>query len=182
MGAMAVGNGEFAFNFDVTGVQSFPEYYEKTMPVGILSTWGWHSFPNPNGFTLEKFGFTAIKKHDREFVYPASSTSDPPPDAACLRGNPHRFGLGRIGLVIARADGSKASIEDLKNLDQRLDLWGGVATSSFEVDGAAVRVRTVVHPQRDEVAVSVESPLLASGRIKVRLAFPVRVRLVRSRL
>jgi len=25
MGAMAVGNGEFAFNFDVTGAQSFPE-------------------------------------------------------------------------------------------------------------------------------------------------------------
>jgi len=49
MGAMAVGNGEFAFNFDVTGAQSFPEYYEKTMPVGILSTWGWHSFPNPMG-------------------------------------------------------------------------------------------------------------------------------------
>ena len=171
-GAMAVGNGEFAFNFDVTGMQSFPEYYEKTMPIGILSDWGWHSFPNPNGFTLDSFKFTSIRKHDREFVYPASSTSDPPPDAAYLRGNPHRFGLGRIGLEIARAGGSKASIQDLKNLDQRLDLWGGVATSSFEVDGAAVRVRTVAHPQRDEVAVSVESPLLASGRIKVRLAFP----------
>ena len=39
-GAMAVGNGEFAFNFDVTGLQSFPEYYEKTMPIGILSNWG----------------------------------------------------------------------------------------------------------------------------------------------
>src|ERR1022692_2810215 len=58
MGVMAVGNGEFAFNFDVTGTQSFPEYYEKTMPVGILSTWGWHSFPNINGFTLDRFGFT----------------------------------------------------------------------------------------------------------------------------
>src|SRR5665213_3013379 len=50
-GAMAVGNGEFAFNFDVTGLQSFPEYYAKTMPIGILSDWGWHSFPNPNGYT-----------------------------------------------------------------------------------------------------------------------------------
>jgi hypothetical protein len=171
-GAMAVGNGEFAFNFDVTGMQSFPEYYEKTMPIGILSDWGWHSFPNPNGFTLDKFKFTAVKKHDREFVYPASSTSQPAPDAAYLRANPHRFGLGRIGLEIARADGSKASIQDLKNLEQRLDLWGGVATSSFEVDGAAVRVRTVAHPRRDEVAVTVESSLLASGRIKIRLAFP----------
>src|ERR1035438_1097558 len=76
-GSMAVGNGEFAFNFDVTGTQSFPEYYEKTMPVGILSTWGWHSFPNINGFTLDRFGFTSVKKYDREFVYPAASTSHP---------------------------------------------------------------------------------------------------------
>src|SRR5208282_2424778 len=63
MGAMAVGNGGFAFNVDVTGLQSFPEYYEKTMPIGILSEWGWHSFPNPNGYTLDKFQFATIKKH-----------------------------------------------------------------------------------------------------------------------
>jgi hypothetical protein len=57
-GAMAVGNGDFAFNFDVTGLQTFPEYYEKTMPIGILSDWGWHSFPNPNGYTLDNFKMT----------------------------------------------------------------------------------------------------------------------------
>src|SRR5208283_5968217 len=60
MGAMAVGNGEFAFNFDVTGAQSFPEYYERSMPVGILSTWGWHSFPNPKGYTLDGFKMETI--------------------------------------------------------------------------------------------------------------------------
>jgi hypothetical protein len=167
MGAMAVGNGEFAFNFDVTGAQSFPEYYEKTMPVGILSNWAWHSFPNPQDFTLDKFAFTSVRKHDREFVYPAASTSHPPPDAAWLRGNPHRFGLGRIGLEFEHA-----SIADLKHIDQRLDLWGGIADSSFELDGAPVHVRTVVHPQRDEVALTVESPLIQSGRLKIRIDFP----------
>ena len=79
MGALAVGNGEFAFNVDVTGLQSFPEYYEKTMPIGILSDWGWHSFPNPNGYSLDKFKFTTIKKHDREFVYPDTNANHPPP-------------------------------------------------------------------------------------------------------
>src|SRR5471032_726152 len=64
MGAMAVGNGEFAFNFDVTGLQSFPAYYEKTMPIGILSTWGWHSFPNPNGYSLASFKMRTIRKYD----------------------------------------------------------------------------------------------------------------------
>lgn len=173
MGAMAVGNGEFAFNFDVTGLQSFPEYYAKTMPVGILSTWGWHNFPNPEGYTLEKFKMQTVKKYDREFVFPASSTGkDAPPDATYLRENENRFGLGRIGLEMTRADGSKVAIGDLKKIDQRLDLWGGTLTSSFEVDGVAVRVETAAHPERDEVGVRIESALIGEGRLKVRLAFP----------
>jgi len=172
MGAMAVGNGKFAFNFDVTGLQSFPEYYEKTMPLGILSDWGWHSFPNPAGYTLDKFKMEAIKKNDREFIYPASGTSNPPPDAAYLRGNEHKFGLGRIGLELAKADGTKAAITDLKNIEQKLDLWSGILTSTFEVEGVPVRVQTAAHPQRDEVGVVIESPLLVSGRLKVRIAFP----------
>src|SRR5262249_25936110 len=183
-GAMAVGNGEFAFNFDVTGLQSFPEFYEKTMPVGILSNWGWHSFPNPEAYTLEKFKFTTIKREhphpgplpegegEREFSYPASSTSRPPPDAAYLRGNPHRFGLGQIGLVMTKADGSKVVIGDLKKIEEKLDLWTGIATSSFEVEGVPVRVETAVHAKRDEVGVRIESPLIASGRLTVRIAFP----------
>ena len=172
MGAMAVGNGEFAFNFDVTGLQSFPEYYEKSMPIGILSDWGWHSFPNPNGYTLDKFKMQVVKKNDRQFVFPAASTSTPPPDAAYLRANQNRFGLGRIGLEMTHADGSKVAITDLKNIDEKLDIWAGILTSSFEVDGTPVHVETVVHPDRDEVAVRIESALIASGRLKVRIAFP----------
>ena len=172
MGALAVGNGGFAFNVDVTGLQSFPEFYQKTMPIGILSDWGWHSFPNPNGYSLDKFAFATISKHDREFVYPGSVTSDPPPDAGYLRSNPHRFGLGQIGLEMAKADGSKVVIEDLKNQEQKLDLWGGILSSSFEIEGVPVRVWTAIHPQRDEVGVRVESKLIAAGRLKIRIAFP----------
>jgi hypothetical protein len=171
-GAMAVGNGSFAFNFDVTGLQSFPEYYEKTMPIGILSDWGWHSFPNPNGYSLDKFKMQVVKKNDRQFVFPAASTSTPPPDAAYLRTNQNRFGLGRIGLEMTHADGSKVAIADLKNIDEKLDIWAGILTSSFEVDGTPVHVETAVHPDRDEVAVRIESALVASGRLKIRIAFP----------
>ena len=171
-GAMAVGNGDFAFNFDVTGLQSFPEYYAKTMPIGILSDWGWHSFPNPKGYSLDKFQMTSIPKNDRQFVFPDASTSHPAPDAAYLRANPHRFGLGRIGLEMTHSDGSKVQITDLANIDERLDLWTGILTSSFTVDGSPVHVETVAHPDRDEVGIRIDSPLIANGRIKVRTAFP----------
>ncbi|HEY4330858.1 MAG TPA: hypothetical protein VGN88_14040 [Phycisphaerae bacterium] len=171
MGAMAVGNGEFAFNFDITGLQSFPEVYEKTMPLGILSNWGWHNFPNPEGFTLEKFKMTVVPKGNREFIYPASGTNNPPPDAAYLRGNEHRFGLGRIGLEMTHADGKKVVIGDLKNVEEKLDLWTGIVTSSFEVDGEKVAVQTAAHGERDEVATIIDSPLVATGHLKVRLGF-----------
>jgi hypothetical protein len=171
-GAMAVGNGDFAFNFDVTGLQSFPEYYAKTMPIGILSDWGWHSFPNPGGYTLDNFPMTSIPKYDRQFIFPSASTSHPTPPAAYLRGNPHRFGLGRIGLEMTHPDGSPVLITDLKDLTQTLDLWAGILTSSFTVDGVPVRVVTSAHPTRDEVATRVTSPLLAAGRLKIRIAFP----------
>jgi hypothetical protein len=171
-GAMAVGNGEFAFNFDVTGLQSFPEYYQKTMPIGILSTWGWHAFPNPDGFTFDAFKLKSIAKHDRVFVYPASGTLHPTPEAAYLRSNPNRLGLGRIGLEMTHADGSPVVITDLKKIDQELDLWSGQLSSRFEVDGVPVRVRTAAHPDRDEVGIHVESALIAAGHLKIRIAFP----------
>jgi protein-glucosylgalactosylhydroxylysine glucosidase len=172
MGSLAVGNGEFAFNFDVTGLQSFPEYYVKTMPVGILSTWGWHSFPNPDGYTLDRFPMKSIPKYGRQFVFPAASTSHPTPAAEYLRGNPHRFGLARIGLEMRRADGSSAAITDLKDIDERLDLWTGIASSSFTLDSTPVHVQTAAHPDRDELGIIVDSPLIQSGRLKIRLAFP----------
>ena len=49
---LSVGNGEFAFTADITGLQSFPEFHEEGMPLGTQSQWGWHSAPNTNGYKL----------------------------------------------------------------------------------------------------------------------------------
>src|SRR5262249_24072441 len=152
--------------------QTFPDYYAKTMPIGILSNWGWHKFPNPDGYTLDNYPMTTMARRDRPLVYPGTSLSNPSPAAAYLRGNPHRFGLGRIGLEMTKTNGSPVEITDLKNIDQKLDLWSGLATSSFEVEGVPVQVQTAVHPTRDEVGIRIDSPLIAAGRLKVRIAFP----------
>lgn len=37
---LQVGNGNFAFGVDITGLQTFK-------PFGTLSTWGWHNFSLP---------------------------------------------------------------------------------------------------------------------------------------
>ena len=37
-----VGNGEFAFGVDITGLQTF-------VPFNTMAQWSWHSFPLPEG-------------------------------------------------------------------------------------------------------------------------------------
>src|ERR1039457_3757181 len=45
---LSVGNGEFAFTADPTGLQTFPQPYEAQMPLCTQSQWGWHTAPNPD--------------------------------------------------------------------------------------------------------------------------------------
>lgn len=42
---LSVGNGEFAFTADVTGLQTFPEAYEKGIPLCTMAQWAWHEEP-----------------------------------------------------------------------------------------------------------------------------------------
>ena len=52
---LSVGNGEFAFTADVTGLQTFPRLYDNHMPLCTMSQWGWHTIPNPTGQTFRRF-------------------------------------------------------------------------------------------------------------------------------
>lgn len=54
LSSLTVGNGKFAFTVDVTGLQSFPLNYQKGVPLGTESEWGWHSFINVVGYKREE--------------------------------------------------------------------------------------------------------------------------------
>jgi len=153
---LSVGNGEFAFTADVTGLQTFAERYETGCPLCTQSQWGWHSFPNPGGFSLDRFRMA-------KGGYPVESKGQL--DAYnWLRENPHRLNLARIAF--------RLSPGDLSNVRQSLDLWTGVLNSHFEIGGAPVDVETCVHPQYDLLAVTVASPLVAKGVLGVAFSFP----------
>jgi protein-glucosylgalactosylhydroxylysine glucosidase len=164
----SVGNGGFAFTADITGLQTFSEAYEDGIALHTQSEWGWHSAPNPNGYKLAD-ATKNYKVGDREVPYAGAQDS---PAAAWLRANPHRLDLGRIGLVLRHADGSAATVQELREISQKLDLWAGVLDSRFTFDGAPVHVRTACHPDRDLIAVEIESPLVSSGRAGISIAFP----------
>ncbi len=168
---LSVGNGEFAFTVDATGLQTFAEAFEETIPLGTLSQWAWHTAPNPNRWSIDTFRFNTFDSHGRQVGY-ADIPGERTPEIDWLRANPHRLHLGRIGFALTRADGKMATPSDLADVRQTLDLWNGVITSHFRLDGEPVDVETICHPTLDAVGVRVRSPLLAAGRAKIDIRFP----------
>jgi hypothetical protein len=168
---LSVGNGEFAFTADVTGLQTFPEEYESQTPLCTMSQWGWHTTPRPPGLEGKEFRFTPYDTHGREVLYHTSGEGQKEL-YDWLRENPHRLHLGRVGLLLKNKEGREAKPSDLSDIEQRLDLWAGILMSSFRVWGEPVMVKTAVHPDADILAVSIESSLISRGMLAVRFAFP----------
>ena len=173
---LSVGNGEFAFTADITGLQTFEEDYQKTIPLSTLAQWGFHTMPSPEGFSLDKFPLTTLDTSGRpvDYLYYERGRSPQTWQAAAdyLYANPSRLNLGRIALVLKTADGHVARLEDLKDIHQELNLWTGELRSHFSLDGEPVDVSTCCHPDRELLAVQIHSALVADGRLSVRLAFP----------
>ena len=77
---LQVGNGEFAFGVDVTGLQSIAG--------NSLSHWGWHSFPLPAGEKVEDFKLKDYDTHGRLVGYPTDAKGQGKL-YTWLRENPH---------------------------------------------------------------------------------------------
>jgi len=166
---LAVGNGDFAFTADLTGLQSFPEQY--TIPLGTQSGWGWHSTGRADLYQLDDLRPAMLETYGRKVGYPILEKGQEEP-FHWLRQNPHRLQLGQIGFRFLLADGGVAEAGHIQAAEQTLDLWRGLLVSRFEVEGRPVRVETCVHPERDVLGVSVETPLLGEGRLEITLRFP----------
>ncbi len=162
-----VGNGEFAFTADITGLQTFSEDYKK-IPLGTQSHWGWHSVPNRNNFTLDQT-FHDYDSHGRNVAYASLQNSEA---GQYFRANPHRLHLGSIGFHITQPDGSLITLNDIHDIHQSEDLWEGIIKSSFRVNNKKVKVQTACHGEIDQVGVKIESELLSTGRVGIRFAFP----------
>ena len=169
--ALSVGNGEFAFTADITGLQTFLEDYHTDFPLCTASHWGWHTSPMPAGVNPADFRYQNFDTYGRPVGYDTSSAGQEPL-FNWMRENPHRLHLGRIGLEITRADGSLCKSSDLSQVRQELDLWSGSIDSRFTVESSPARVLTCVHPEMDLLAVRIESPMLRAGKMRVVIAFP----------
>ncbi len=168
LGPFTVGNGKFAFTVDVTGLQTFPDFYEKGIPLATQSDWGWHTIPNDRNYSLEDAEIL-WDAYGRQVPYASLQNTEA---GQWLRANPHRLNLGRIGFLLSDPNGKEITIRDLKNINQTADLWQGVIRSHFEIEGESVDVETACHPDIDQISVRIRSALLKTGRIGVRFDFP----------
>src|SRR5699024_6803031 len=183
---LSVGNGELAFTVDHTGLQTFADRYEReaararkesATPLGTQAQWGYHWAPNPHGFHLAD----TMEPHDSPcgpVHYPTAYDFREDKDASAASGraagyyfwaNPQRLHLARVAFLL---DGRTPQWDQVVARSQELDLWTGLVVSQFELDGDVVEVRTAVDPERDAIALQVDSALLDSGRLTVEVAFP----------
>lgn len=169
---LTVGNGEFAFTADVTGLQSLYDEYRDELPLCTMSQWGWHTSPagpDTYGYTLDDLVMTEYEYNGRKVTYPKKKMPGNEKVYDWLRQNPHRLNLARIGF---RLDGRVLSSSQLAGVRQELKLYEGLLESRFELDGRVCHVRTCCHGEEDTLAVGVSCGLLREQRLTVVMDFP----------
>lgn len=173
LASLTVGNGEFAFTVDATGLQTFPLEYSKGITLGTQSEWGWHRFKDTAGYKREE-ALRTYHLNGRDITYLVQWNNPERNKAAAnwYRQNPHRLQLGNVGFEINKKDGSLISLTDVQHISQELDLWTGEISSKFTVEGVPVSVSTVAHGGYPAVSVKVQSALVNDGRLKIKIRFP----------
>ena len=74
---LQVGNGEFAFGADITGLQTF-------VPFNTMSHWGWHAAPLPPGPGPAEFQGQSWETHGHAVRYPIPNPEQPALQAYAL--------------------------------------------------------------------------------------------------
>lgn len=166
---MTVGNGSFAFNADITGLQTFYKEYEARCPLLTMSEYIWHTTPNEFGgtYTLNDLELTEYEYCGRKVHYPTDRKDTSKEIYDWLRENPHRANLFRLAFTM---DGKPVENKRLSRISQKLDMYTGILSSRFMIDDDSVVVTTVVGNDQT-LAVRVESRLCERG-LGIEMEFP----------
>lgn len=165
LASLSVGNGEFAFTVDATGLQTFPQKYTLGVPLGTQSQWGWHSFANPNNYrheeTLKNYNFRGKDEpYSTQFNEPGRQKEA----ADWFRVNPHRLHLGIIGFELSYP----SDYSRITDIQQELKLWNGIIVSKFNLSGKPVLVETNCHPAKDIVS----AHIISTTHTGIKFHFP----------
>jgi trehalose/maltose hydrolase-like predicted phosphorylase len=169
---LTVGNGEFAFTADVTGLQSLYHEYKETLPLCTMSQWGWHTTPvseEKYAYTLDDLEMTEYTYNNRKVEYAKKKKPGNEEVYDWLRHNPHRLNLGRIGFLYK---GQEIKENELSNIKQELKLYEGTLYSDLKVNGTKLHVETICDYNTDTLAIKIESDALLNNDLEVFIDFP----------
>ncbi|KIK51629.1 hypothetical protein GYMLUDRAFT_392404 [Collybiopsis luxurians FD-317 M1] len=147
---MQIGNGNFAFGADITGLQTF-------LPFAILSSWGWKNDSLPPNRTIEDV-----------LDYKGASWFN----------HGRLVHVGLVFLDAKSGAVRNVSESDLTDVHQELDIWTGIMSSSFGYEDMSVNVTTTAAQDTSAISITIDSPLLdpdthgASTRLGIFLDFP----------
>lgn len=110
---LSVGNGDFAFTADITGLQTFPTHYG--VPLGTQSNWGWHSTGKSDRFSLDDLQMQTLDTYGRGVQYPLYP-GNRGEVYHWLRQNPHRIQLGQLAFYLLKENGEQATIADVREV------------------------------------------------------------------
>ena len=170
---LTVGNGDFAYTVDATGLQTlYKEYKEQDVPLCTMSNWGWHRTPANEKqpiYTMHDLEMTEYDYLGRKVTYAVEMKPGNEEVYNWLRHNPHRMNLGRIGLLWK---GEEISQEEITQIHQELRLYEGIIESQFEIYGHSCKVLTACDDQEATLGIYIESAALQKGLLSVVLDFP----------
>lgn len=156
-----LGNGEFAFCADRTGLQTFRG--------NSMAHWAWHSFPLPENVGPEDLPETGCYGKGRLTGEGKDLTPEGMGEARqYMFDNPHSFDLGRVRFTAE--DGRDIPPEEITECSSVCDIWNGILSTSFLYRAARVTVYTCVHPEQDAVSVRIQTE--PSVNLSVTLDFP----------
>ena len=172
LASLSVGNGHFATTVDVTGMQSFPEYFFEGVPLCAMSDWGWHFFPNTENLKPEDTQKKMNLGHGREEIFAVEYKTEGRNKQATeyFRVNPHRLNLGNMGLVFGKDN--EVKIGDITDIDQTLNLYDGNIRSKYKVNGIPVDVTTAALADRSAIIFSINTKLFRKNMAKLCLSLP----------
>lgn len=151
-----LGNGDFAFSVDATGLQTLNDTFATQRPrldLNTLSSWGWHSLPSQFPDTSDATRFlrsmnwsylpTAVSASLNRTVPYLVGENNTSPNGGWTSSNPHRMGLGQLSLrVVAPGDApgddpAAPLAASLTDLTSELDTWAGGVTAAFTLHTSA---------------------------------------------
>lgn len=167
-----VGNGEFAFTTDMTGLQTYSDFHEAGIPLLTQAQWGWHTTPyreDQYRFDYHLISKTLYSNGKRDVPY-VTKPGFQKNEYNWLRQNPHKFHMGKLSFAFPGIQPVPDRLE-IENPYQKLNLWDGTMGTHFTWHNQTVELRTWVHPTLDMLCVIIRSPLFAQG-LKLSLDFP----------